>query len=529
MAGDLLYDEEARNALLAGIDKLADAVRVTLGPKGRNVAFDQQYDVPLVTNDGVTIAKQIELEDPFEHMGANLIKTAAVKTNEVAGDGTTASVVLAQAIVKEGIQNVVAGANPVILGRGITSAVQCALSEIDRFAVPVKDTKDIRQIARISGNNDDFVGDIVSQAFDKVGFNGVVTIEDSQQLETVLKYSNGVSIENGYVSPLFITNENNKSCELDHPYVLVTDNRIKDFKTLVPILEGIVANSASILIIAQDIEESALQTLALNVQKGVLKACAIKSPGYGDTRKRNNKALGLMTGATVLTEDLGYKLENCGMEILGRCDRAIIEKEQTVLTNPPGAGSEETIKMIKQVRETIAHTKEDYELEKLNVTLALLQGSIALITVGGVSELEMFERKYRIEDAVNAVYASIDSGIVPGGGKALLLAIPAVDELISRLDGDEKTGAMIVRKALEAPIRQIAENAGVDASVVADKVRTDPDVNYGYDAMNDTFTDMMAAGIIDPAKVIKNALQNAGSVATLILTTDVSIHSDKEA
>lgn len=529
MAGDLLYNEEARTKLLTGMDKLADAVRVTLGPKGRNVAFDQQYDVPLVTNDGVTIAKQIELEDPFENMGANMIKTAAVKTNETAGDGTTASVVLAQAIVKEGIRNVVSGANPVILNRGIKAAVDTVLKKLDSFAIPVKDTEDIRHIARISGNNDPFVGDIVAEAFEKVGFNGVVTIEDSQQLETVLKYSNGVSIDNGYLSPIFITNDNNKSCELDHPYVLITDNRIKDFKTLVPILEAVAGQSASLLIIAQDVEESALQTLALNVQRGVLKACAIKSPGYGDTRKRNNKALGLMTGATVLTEDLGYKLEDCGLEILGRCDRAVIEKEHTVMTNPPGANSEETINMIHQIRDTIAVTKEDYELEKLNVTLALLQGGIALITVGGVSELEMFERKYRIEDAVNAVYASIAAGIVPGGGKALLLAAPSVDELIKTLDGDEKTGAQIVRRALEAPIRQIAENAGVDPSVVVDKVLNSSDANFGYNALTGEFTDLLKEGVIDPVKVIRNSLINAASVSELLLTTDVSIHSDKEA
>lgn len=527
MAGDLLYNEKAREALTTGIDKLADAVRVTLGPKGRNVAFDQQYDVPLVTNDGVTIAKQIELPDPFENMGANIIKTAAVKTNDVAGDGTTASVVLAQAIVKEGIKNVVAGANPIILNKGIVEAKDVVLKEIDRIAVPVNDLEDIRRIACISGNNDQFVGDIVTDAFDKVGFNGVVTIEDSQQLETELKYSNGVSIDNGYLDVSFITNDNNKTCELDKPYILVSDTRINDFKKMLPILEAVAAQSASLLIIAQDVEASAIQTLALNVKKGALKACAIKSPGYGDTRKRNNKALGLMTGATVLTEDLGLKVEDCGIEILGRCDKAIIEKEHTVLTNPPGANSEETVKMIHQIREQLVYENHDYEIEKLNATLALLQGGIALITVGGVSELEMFERKYRIEDAVNAVYASIDAGIVPGGGKALLMAIPEVDKLIATLDGDEKTGAMIIRRALEAPIRQIAENAGVDSSVVVDKVLAG-DVNFGYNALTDTYEDMLAAGIIDPAKVIKNSLINATSVASMMLTTDVSIHSDKE-
>lgn len=527
MAGDLLYNEKAREALTTGIDKLADAVRVTLGPKGRNVAFDQQYDVPLVTNDGVTIAKQIELPDPFENMGANIIKTAAVKTNEIAGDGTTASVVLAQSIVKAGIQNVVAGANPIILNKGIEAAKEVVLREIDKISVPVKDSEDIRRIARISGNNDDFVGNIVTEAFEKVGFNGVVTIEDTQMLETTLKYSNGVSIDNGYLDVSFITNDNSKTCELEKPYVLVTDTRINDFKQMLPILEAVAAQSASLLIIAQDVEASAIQTLALNVKRGALKACAIKSPGYGDTRKRNNKALGLMTGATVLTEDLGLKLENCGLEILGRVDRAVIEKEHTVLTNPPGANSEETVKMIHQLREAILYEKHDYELEKLNVTLALLQGGIALISVGGTSELEMFERKYRIEDAVNAVYASIDSGIVPGGGKALLLAIPEVDKLVASLDGDEKTGAMIVRKALEAPIRQIAENAGVDPSVVVDKV-VSGDVSFGYNALTDTYEDMIASGIIDPAKVIKNSLINAVSVASLMLTTDVSIHSDKE-
>ncbi len=524
MSENILYDEKAREALLAGIDKLADAVRVTLGPKGRNVAFDQKYDVPLVTNDGVTIAKQVELEDPHENMGANVIKTAAIKTNETVGDGTTASVVLTRAIVKEGVKNVVAGANPVILNKGINKAYDVVIKEIDKISRPVKDKNDVKQIAKISGNNDEFIGDMVSDAFDKVGLNGAVTIEDSQQLETVLNYSNGVSFANGYLSPHFINNENNKSADLDKPYVLLYQDRIKNFKDIVKVLEETAQKGASLLIIAQDVEESALKTLALNVSRGVLKAAAVKCPGYGDTRKRNMKALALVLNGTIITDETGLKLENCGLEVCGRADRAVVEKENTIIQNPEGAESEDVKIMIKQVRDTLKDTKEDYEIEKLQNTLAMLQGGLALITVGGTSELEMFERKYRTEDAINAVYASAEQGVVPGGGKALLWAAPAVDKLIETLEGDEKTGAKIVRDALEAPLRQIAENAGADASVVVDKVVSSSDVNFGFNALTGEYTDMLKAGIIDPAKVIKSSLTGAVSSATMLLTTEASVH-----
>ncbi len=528
MSENILYDEQARNALLAGIDKLADAVRVTLGPKGRNVAFDQKYDVPLVTNDGVTIAKQIELEDPFENMGANIIKTAAVKTNETVGDGTTASVVLTRAIAKEGVKNVVAGANPVIINKGINKALEVVLKEIDKISRPVKDKNDVKQIAKISGNNDEFIGDMISDAFDKVGLNGAVTIEDSQQMETVLTYANGVNLGNGYLSEHFINNENNKSAELDKPYILLYEDRIKNFKDIIKILEETAQNGASLLIIAQDVEESALKTLALNVSRGVLKAAAIKCPGYGDTRKRNMKALALVLNGTVVTNEAGLKLEECGLEICGRADRVVIEKENTIIQNPAGANSEETQIMIKQVRDLLKVTKEDYEIEKLQNTLAILQGGLALITVGGVSELEMFERKYRMEDAINAVYASAEQGIVPGGGKALILAIPEVDKLVDSLEGDEKTGAKIVRDALEAPLRQIAENAGMDAGVVADKVINNNDVNFGFNALTGEYEDLVKAGVIDPAKVIKSSLTSAVSSATMLLTTEASVHQPKK-
>lgn len=523
MKGEILYNENAREALCRGIDKLADAVRVTLGPKGRNVAFDQTYDVPLVTNDGVTIAKQIELEDYFENAGALVIKSAAEKTNEKAGDGTTASVVLAQAIVKDGIKNIVSGANPVILNKGIEKAVKCTLEEVSKISIPVKDKEDVRKVAKISGNNDDFIGNMIADAFEKVGLHGVVTLEDSQLLETKLSFANGIHLENGYLSEHFINNPNNKTAELDNPYILVVEDRIKNFQPLIKVLEEAAQQSASLLIIAQDVEDAALQTLALNVARGVIKAAAVRGQGYGDTRKRNNKAIALMTGATIVTEESGLKLENCGLEVCGRADRVVVEKEQTVIQNPAGAGSEEVIKMTRQLREQIAVTKEDYELEKMNVTLSLLQGGIALITVGGISELEMFERKYRMEDAVNAVYAAVEDGVVPGGGKALISAIPAVDKLIETLEGDEKTGAKIIRKALEAPLRQIAENAGVDASVVVSKVSENPDVAFGYNALTGEYTNMLECGIIDPAKVVKNSLTNAASAAMMLLTTDAGV------
>ncbi len=523
MATDILYNEQVRTAVGVGIDKLADAVRVTMGPKGRNVVFDQKYDVPLVTNDGVTIAKNIELEEIFENLGAGFLKQAAIKTNEAAGDGTTAAIVIARAILKEGIKNVVSGANPIILKRGIEKATQLALDELSKLTTPVDDAKFIKQIAMISGNNDEFVGDIVAEAFEKVGLHGIITVEDSQLPDTKMRYSNGIMIDHGYLSEYFINNPNNKTCELSNPYILVYDGDIKKFKDILHLMEETAKAGASLLIIASDVTDEALQALNINVTRGAIKAAAVKTVGYGDTRKRNLKALGIMLGATVVTSETGLVLSECGLEVCGRAERVVIEKEATIIQNPPRAESPEAIEMYKTVKNTIAHTKEDYELEKLNITLSLLSGGIAIITVGGISELEMFERKYRIEDAVAAVHAAVDEGVVPGGGKALLLTLPKLEKLLSTLEGDEKTGAAIVLEALKAPIKQIAENAGVDGNVVLENVIKNKNIHYGFNALTLSYGDMFEFGVIDPTKVIRTSLESASSIATLLLTTDAGV------
>ncbi|NLZ93702.1 MAG: chaperonin GroEL [Firmicutes bacterium] len=523
MSVKLLYGEHARHAVSTGIDKLADVVKSTLGPKGRNVAFDQQYDVPLVSNDGATIAKQINFEDPFENTGAELIKQVALKTNEAAGDGTTTAIVLAQNIINEGLKNLAAGANPVILKRGIEKATAVAVDMLKKYATPVDDKATIKHIATIAGNNDEFIGEILTEAFENVGLDGVVTVEDSQQMDTILKYSKGINFENGYLSQYFITDEKSRKAELDNPYVLLVENTVKNFMDLRNILEQVARRGASLLIIAQDVEGEALSGLTMNVLRGGIKVAAVKAPGYGDTRKRNMKALGLMLNAVVVSEDLGMKLEDCGLEICGRAGRVVISKDETIIQNPSGADSEEVKKMVRQVRKQLAETKEDYEIERLKVTLSILTGGIAVIRVGGVSELEMFERKYRMEDAVNAVYAAAEEGVLPGGAKSFLLAVPAVDELIEKLDGEERTGAMIIRKALEAPVKQIAENAGANGSIVVNKLLSNNDVNYGFNALTMKYEDVFKAGVIDPVKVVKNALINASSVATTFLTTEAAL------
>lgn len=523
MTKNLLFDESARGALEIGIDKLANTVKLSLGPKGRNVVFDQKYDIPLVTNDGVTIAKQIELEDPVENAGANLIKVSAVKSNEVAGDGTTAAIVIAQALIKEGLKNIASGANPIALKKGIEKACNVAIEVLTKASTPVKDKKFIKQIATISGNNDEFIGQMVADAFEQVGLHGVVIVEDSQQMKTKLNYSKGIKIENSYLSEYFINNKMSHTVELDNPYILLVDKSIKHFREILKLLEEIIKANESLLIIAQDVEGEALASLAMNVLKGKIKAAAIKSPGYGDTRKRNLKALALMLNAPVVTEDAGMKLENCGIEVCGRTERVVIDKNITVLQNPPGSKKEEIAIMAGQIRQQLKEATEDYEIEKLQITLSILSGGISLITVGGVSELEMFERKYRMEDAINSVYAAIEEGVVPGGGKALLLAIPAIKKIAEELDGDEKTGAQILKSVLEAPIRQIAENAGIDGSIVVNELLSKEETNYGFNALTMKYGNMFEEGIIDPAKVIKTSLMNAVSVASILLTTNTAV------
>ncbi len=523
MAKEILLNEEARQALEKGVDALADAVKITLGPKGRNVAFDQTYDVPLVTNDGATIVKQLDYEDPLMRAGADTVKTAALKSNEVAGDGTTAAVVIAQAIIKEGLKNIAAGANPVFFKKGIEKAAQTALNKITELSVPVQDKTFVEEIATISGNNDPSVGKMVADAFEKVGLQGVVTVEDSQHMTTTLKHSQGIRIENGYLSPYFITDAMSRKAELDQPYILLVDDRIKNFKDIAKLMEEAARANKSLLILAQDVEEEALAALALNAMKKTIKVAAVKSPGFGDTRKRNLEALALMLDTKVVTEEAGIFLKDCGLKDCGRAERVVIEKEITVIQNPVARDKEAIQKMINQIREQLRTTEADYEIEKLEITLSILTAGIAVITVGGVSELEMFERKYRIEDAVHAVQAAVEGGVVPGGGKALLLAVPAVEALIDTLEGDEKAGALILRSALEAPSLQIAENAGVDGRVIVDALLASEDQNYGFNALTMTYEDMFKAGVIDPAKVIKSSLTNAVSAAATLLTTNVII------
>ncbi len=527
MTTQLLYNEEARTAIGAGIDKLADAVKVTMGPKGRNVAFTQTYDVPLVTNDGVTIAKQIELEDVFENMGANIVKTAAMKTNEQAGDGTTASIVLSQAIIKEGMKNIAAGANPVILKRGLDNAVKIVSDKLTELSIPLSDRKLIESIATISGNNDKFIGNMIADAFDKIGLEGVVTVEDSQLMDTTMKYSQGIHTETGYLSPYFINNKNNRTCELTNPRILMVEGKVSNFKELINILEKTLEAGASLLIICQDMDDAVTAALANNVMQGALKAAAIKCPGYGDTRKRNMEVLALMLDAEVVTPEKGMKLETCGLEVCGSAKRVVIDKETTLIQEPPCSNKEEIEIYKKKIKDKLAAETADYEIEKLQISLSLLSGGIAVITVGGVSELEMFERKYRMEDAVNAVYAARDEGVVAGGGKALLDTAAAVDEYIKTVQGDERTGAKILRDALEAPARQIAKNAGMDDSVVIDKLISTSEKNFGFDALNLEYGDMLKKGILDPVKVIRNALTNAVSIAGMFLTANATVADPK--
>lgn len=525
MDKSILYDDRAQERMVKGVNKLADAVKITMGPKGRNAVFDQKYDIPLVTNDGVTIAKHVELKDAYEAQGANIIKASAIRTNEIAGDGTTAAIVLSRAIVQEGIKNIASGSNPVLLKKGIKKACDIAVKVIGDKSTPIKGFDILRHVATISGNDDKYVGKIVVDAFEAVGMSGIVIVEDSQQMNTVLKYTNGIKIEHGYLSESFITNKDKRIVEMENPYVLLVDKTIREFRDLLKVLEQVIEIKGCLLIISQDVEGEALHALATNALKGVVKVAALKAPGFGETRKRNLKALSLVLDATVVTGDAGIELKNCGLEVCGSTKEVVIEKDHAILQNPPGAAKEEVEAMIRQVRKQMSETVEEYEIEKLQTTMSILGGGLSLISVGGVTELEMFDRKYRIEDSINAVYGAIADGIVPGGGKALLLAIPEVDALIESLDEDEKIGAKILRKALEAPVRQIALNAGYDGSVVLNRILSNPQDSFGFDALRLEYRDLMEVGIIDPAKVIKTSLVHAVSASIMLLGSNVAVES----
>jgi len=521
-AKQLLFDEAARQKLLKGVEKLSNAVKVTLGPKGRNVVLDKSFGAPTVTKDGVTVAKEIELEDEFESMGAKLLKEVATKTNDVAGDGTTTATVLAHSIVREGLKNVAAGMNPMGLKRGIDMAVEKSVASIKKIATPIKDKSDIEHVASVSANNDAEIGKLIADAMDKVGKDGVITVEESKSMDTSLEVVEGMQFDRGYLSPYFATNRETMTVEMEDPYILIHDKKISAMKDLLPILEKVAQNGHPLLIIAEDVEGEALATLVVNNIRGTLKACAVKAPGFGDRRKAMLEDLAILTGGTVISEEMGYKLESTTLEQLGRAKSIKVDKENTTVIE--GVGSEKDIKgRVAQIKAQIEETTSDYDREKLQERLAKLAGGVAVINIGAATEVEMKEKKHRVEDALSATRAAVEEGIVVGGGIALIRAVASLEkEDVSSFNDDEKAGFAIVKRALEAPLRQIAENAGLDGSIIADKAKGQKD-GMGFNANTMEWADLVKAGIIDPAKVTRSALQNAASIASLLLTTECII------
>ncbi|HIW04098.1 MAG TPA: chaperonin GroEL [Firmicutes bacterium] len=519
MAKQLKHGEEARKALEAGVDTLANTVKITLGPKGRNVVLDKKYGAPLITNDGVTIAKEIELEDPFENLGAQLVKEVSVKTNDVAGDGTTTACVLAQAIIKEGLKNVAAGANPMIVKKGIAAATEAAVTYLKGISKEVDSKTGIQQVASISAG-DETVGKLIAEAFEKVGKDGVITVEESKTMDTVLNVVEGMQFDRGYASSYMVTDTDKMECVLDNPVILITDKKISNIQELLPLLEQVVQSGLKLMIIAEDIESEPLATLVVNKLRGTFNCVAVKAPGFGDRRKEMLRDIAVLTGGTVISEETGLELKDTKLDMLGRAKQVKVSKENTTIVE--GAGDPELIKdRIKMIRSQIETTTSDYDKEKLSERLAKLAGGVAVIGVGAATEVEMKEKKLRIEDALAATRAAVEEGIVPGGGVALLSAIPTVKALVKKLDGDERTGAAIVLRALEEPIRQIAANAGIDGGVVVNTILTSRNkTNYGYNALKNEYCDVVEQGIIDPTKVTRSALQNAASVAATLLTTE---------
>ena len=524
MAKQIIFGEEARKKLQAGIDQLANTVKVTLGPKGRNVVLDKKYGTPLITNDGVTIAKDIELEDAFENMGASLVREVATKTNDVAGDGTTTATVLAQAIVSEGIKNVTAGANPMIMRKGIAKAVDAAVAAIQSNSQMVTGSKDIARVGTVS-SGDETIGALIAEAMEKVTSNGVITIEEGKTAETQLDVVEGMQFDRGYISPYMVTDTETMECVMDDALLLITDKKISSIQDILPILEQVMKAGQKLVIIAEDVEGEALSTLLVNKIRGVLNVACVKAPGYGDRRKEMLKDIAVLTGGEVITADLDMDLKDTDWTQLGTAHQVKISKDDTTIVG--GNGSTAAIQArIAEIRNLIANTESEYDKEKYNERLAKLSGGVAVIKVGAKTETEMREMKLRIEDALNATRAAVEEGIVAGGGTAYVNAIPAVAKLVATLSGDEKTGAAIVAKALEAPVRQIAYNAGVDGSVVFDRISRSRKVGYGYDAYSEQYCDMIANGIVDPTKVTRSALENAASIASCVLTTE-SLVSDK--
>ena len=526
MAKQIAYGEDARKALMKGIDQLADTVKITLGPKGRNVVLDKKFGAPLITNDGVTIAKEIELEDPFENMGAQLVKEVSIKTNDIAGDGTTTATLLAQALIREGMKNVTAGANPMVLKKGIADAVNVAVEAVKKNSKQVSGTDDIARVATVS-SQDEFIGKLIAEAMEKVTTDGVITVEESKTAETYSEVVEGMMFDRGYIAPYMVTDTDKMVAELDNPLILITDKKISTTQEILPLLEQIVQMGKKLLIIAEDVEGEALTTLVLNKLRGTFTCVAVKAPGFGDRRKEMLQDIATLTGGTVITSDLGLELKDTTVDQLGTARQVKIEKENTIIVD--GSGDKEAIKgRVAQIRQQIETTTSDFDREKLQERLAKLAGGVAVIKVGAATEVEMKEKKLRIEDALAATKAAVEEGIVAGGGIACMNAIPAVAEYVDTLEGDAKTGAKIVLKALEEPLRQIVANAGLEGSVICDNVKKANKVGYGFNALTEEYTDMVSAGIVDPTKVTRSALQNASSVAAMVLTTESLVTDIKE-
>ena len=526
MSKQFKYGEEARRSLEKGVDTLADAVKITLGPKGRNVVLDKKFGAPLITNDGVTIAKEIELEDAFENMGAQLVKEVSVKTNDVAGDGTTTAALLAQTIIREGMKNIAAGANPMVLKKGIAKATEYTVEELKKISKPIESKTAIAQVASVSAGDEE-IGTLLSDAFEKVGKDGVITIDESKTMKTELSVVEGMQFDRGYASPYMMTNPDKMDAVLEDPLILITDKKISVFQELLPVLEQVVKSGRGLFIIAEEVEGEALTALVLNKLKGAIKCVAVKAPGYGDRRKAMLEDIAILTGATVISSDLGYEIKDATLDMLGSAKMVQVDKDNTTIVD--GAGDPSLIKQrVAAIQHQIAESTSDYDKEKLQERLAKLSGGVAVVRVGAATEVEMKERKLRIEDALAATRAAVEEGIVPGGGIALLSISDKVTAYANTFSGDEKTGALIIAKALTAPIKQIAENAGVDGGVIVDNVLRAKKANFGYDALKNEFCDMVEKGILDPTKVTRSALQNAASVSSTLLTTEVIVADKPE-
>ena len=522
----ICYGEEARHALERGVNHLADTVKITMGPKGRNVVLDKKFGTPLITNDGVTIAKEIELEDPFENMGAQIVKEVSTKTNDVAGDGTTTATLLAQAIIREGLKNLAAGANPMVMKKGIAKATAAAIEEIKKNSKPVSGTSDIARVGAIS-SGDDAIGALIAEAMEKVSHDGVITVEESKTAETYSEVVEGMQLDRGYITPYMVTDTEKMEAVLDDALILLTDKKISSIQDLLPILEPVAQSGRKLLIVAEDVEGDALSTLLVNKLRGTLNVCCIKAPGFGDRRKEMLEDIAILTGATVVSSDMGMDIKETTMDMLGSARQVKVSKENTIIVD--GAGAAESIAArVAQIRHMIENTTSEYDKEKLQERLAKLAGGVAIIRVGAATEAEMKEKKLRIEDALNATRAAVEEGIVAGGGTAYVNAVSAVEALLSTVEGDEKTGVRIIAKALTEPMKQISANAGIDGSVVLEKVKTSGKVGYGFDAYKEEYCDMIASGIVDPTKVTRSALENAASVSAVLLTTEALVADKPE-